>query len=84
MKSRQRMLDKWQACPKCQSTEVVEKGKFYFFLLYFGIAGILLWVGMLVFWPFVILAFVFIIMAVFSFMKKPVNRCTSCNYKWKP
>ncbi|MND97825.1 hypothetical protein D3C76_18910 [compost metagenome] len=78
------MEDKWESCPRCKSNEVVSRGKMFYFLSWLAIAAIMLWIGLLVFWPLFILGFVPIIISVFSFMKKPINRCRKCNHKWRP
>lgn len=78
------MTDAWERCPECKSDNVVSRSKLYYFLLWFAAGGCLLWFGLLVYWPLVLAGFVFIIISVFSFMRKRVNRCRNCGHKWKP
>ncbi|RCX23360.1 hypothetical protein DFP94_101959 [Fontibacillus phaseoli] len=78
------MADMWESCPRCKSDQVVTRGKLYYFLLWFAAGGILMWTGLLVYWPAMIAGFLFIIVSIFSFMMPRVNRCTSCRHKWKP
>ncbi|GIO36762.1 hypothetical protein J41TS12_16230 [Paenibacillus antibioticophila] len=78
------MVDAWQTCPSCKSKNVITRTKRFYFLLFFGLGGVLLWIGLMVYWPLLIAGFIAIIISMFSFMMPRVNRCRDCGHKWKP
>lgn len=78
------MVDSWQTCPACKSQDVITRGKFFYFLLLFGLSGILLWIGLLIYWPLLIAGVIVIIISMFSFMMPRRSRCRACGHKWKP
>ena len=73
----------WHMCPRCESKKVDELGKWMMSFIYFGIAGIFMFFGLLL--PFLWLGVpvFFVISMLEVFFGKDRLRCKDCGHQWE-
>lgn len=74
-------MDNWSPCPRCGSNRVEKLGKWAVSFIFFGGAGIFMFLGFLlpILWIAVPIMF---ILSVVSLFGKDTWRCKDCNYSW--
>jgi len=72
----------WEPCPRCGSSSVITRGKWFWFLVLFCSGGCMIWLG-LIFVPFLFLAFLLILISPLSFLLPKLNQCQECKFAWK-
>jgi len=74
--------ENWEPCPRCGSSKVDSRGKLFFFILGFALAGISIW--LLIIPPIGIAGIVLgLLLMVASLFVKKTLQCRDCKKSWK-
>ena len=74
--------EKWEPCPRCGSKKVQGRSKWAMAMASFGMAGCLIWVGLL--FPLLwILVPVFFLVSVLLCFGKSQWECQDCKFTWE-